>query len=144
MDATLAIQRTIALYGQLLDDLRMLEWGQLFTEDAVWSIPGTTFQGRSAIVEGVRAMEAPVPGYVKHLSFTPTIHFEGEARARAWTDVLCVVRESFEAPWQIATAGRYCDELVGSDAGWQFKVRAADIEPERLPSVPFERSPRLG
>ncbi len=43
MKAILGIQRTVTLYGQLLDDLRMEDWGRLFTDDAVWAMPSFTF-----------------------------------------------------------------------------------------------------
>ena len=81
-----AIGRLIALYGQLLDDLRLDDWGELFTDDAVWRIPGITFEGRAEIKRGVGDMEPPQPGRVKHMSFTPVIDFESGSRARAWTD----------------------------------------------------------
>jgi hypothetical protein len=140
-DAILAIQEVITLYGQLLDDLRMEDWGRLFTDDAVWAMPGFVFEGREAIIKGVRAMEPDRPGTVKHLAFAPVIRFDGKDRARAWTDLLFLTRESFDDPWKIAITGRYCDELVAADAGWQFSLRVADFSPEDIPPVSFERSP---
>src|SRR4051812_41332963 len=140
-DAIHAIQQTIVLYGQLLDDLRMEDWGRLFTDSAIWAMPGFVFEGREAIIKGVRAMEPNRPGYVKHLAFTPVIRFDGTGRARAWTALLFLTRESFDDPWKTAIAGRYCDELVASDAGWQFSLRVADISPDDIPPVSFERSP---
>jgi hypothetical protein len=140
-DAIHAIQQTIVLYGQLLDDLRMEEWGRLFTDAAVWAMPGFVFEGREAIIKGVRAMEPERPGYVKHLAFTPVIRVDGKDRARAWTDLLFLTRDSFDAPWTTAIAGRYCDELVASDGGWQFALRVADIAPDDPPAVFFERGP---
>jgi hypothetical protein len=142
-DAILAIQEVITLYGQLLDDLRMEEWGRLFTEDAVWAMPGFVFEGREAIIKGVRAMEPDRPGTVKHLAFSPVIRFDGKDRARAWTDLLFLTRDGFADPWTVAIAGRYCDELVRSDGGWRFSLRACDIAPDDLPAVAFERGPPL-
>ena len=140
-DAIHAIQETIILYGQLLDDLRMEEWGQLFTDDAVWAMPGFVFEGREAITKGVRAMEPERPGFVKHLAFSPVIRLDGKDRARAWTDLLFLTRDGLEDPWKVAIAGRYCDELVAAEAGWQFALRVADISPDDLPPVAFDRSP---
>ena len=140
-DAIHAIQQTIVLYGQLLDDLRMEDWGRLFTDDAVWAMPGFVFEGRAAIIKGVRAMEPDRPGYVKHLAFTPVIRLDGKDRARAWTDLLFLTREKFDDPWTVAIAGRYCDELVASAGGWRFSLRVADISPDDPPSVSFERGP---
>jgi hypothetical protein len=140
-EAFLAIQRTITLYGQYLDDLRMQEWGALFTADAVWAMPGAVFEGRQAIIEGVRAMEPDRPGLVKHLAYTPTIRFDAENRVHAWTDLLFLTRETFDAPWNIGVAGRYCDELVHIGTGWQFRLRVADLAPHEPPPVPCERGP---
>lgn len=142
-DAIIEIQNTITLYGQLLDDLRMEDWARLFTEDAIWAMPGVVLEGREAIVKGVRAMEPATPGYVKHLAFTPFIRLDGTNRARAWTDLLFLTRDSFDDPWKTAITGRYCDQLVASDAGWQFAVRVADFSPGERPPVSFEPSPPL-
>jgi hypothetical protein len=62
-DAIHAIQQTILLYGQLLDDLRMEEWGRLFTDSAIWAMPGFVFEGREAIIKGVRAIERLQSGF---------------------------------------------------------------------------------
>lgn len=142
LELVLGIERTIALYGQLLDDLRMAEWGRLFTAAAVWAMPGVVLEGRQAIVDGVRAMEPDAPGLVKHLAFTPVIDFADDRRARAWTDLMFMTRDGFAEPWKVALVGRYCDELVRSDAGdWQFSLRVADFDPTRRPAVPFEAFP---
>jgi hypothetical protein len=140
-DAVIAIQNIITLYGQLLDDLRMDEWGELFTENAAWAMPGVLFEGREAIIRGVRAMEPATPGYVKHLAFAPFIRFDGKDRARAWTDLLFLTRDSFDDPWKTAIVGRYCDQLVAGDDGWQFAVRVADFVPGDRPPIAFEPSP---
>jgi hypothetical protein len=144
-DQVLGIQRTITLYGQLLDDLRMAEWGRLFTENAVWAMPGVVLRGRAAIVEGVRRMEPDTPGLVKHLAFTPVTEFVSDVHARAWTDLMFMTRDRFADPWKVALAGRYCDELVRTEDGfWRFSLRVADYDPDNRPSVPFEPSPSAG
>jgi hypothetical protein len=119
------IGRLMTLYGQLLDDLRLQEWGELFTEDATWRIPSVTFEGRAAIVEGVGAMEPPHPGRVKHVSFTPVIDFESETRARAWTDQIVV--NCPEDTWQVVAAGRYHDVVVLDGGRWRFARSEADV-----------------
>jgi hypothetical protein len=134
------IERTIVLYGQLLDDLRMQEWGELFTDDAVWAIPGTAFRGRSAIVAGVRAMEPPAPGSVKHLAFTPVIDLVGEREALAWTDFLALARNAAGA-WELAAAGRYHDRLVASGGRWRFASRVVRIDGAPLPETGMAATP---
>ena len=141
MDPHLSISRTIALYGPLLDDRRFEDWGRLFTEDAIWSMPGATFEGRRAIVEGVGAMEPPITGLVRHLSYTPIVEIDAPDHAFAWTDLMALSRPARDAAWEIAAAGRYCDELVRVEGSWLFKHRTADIDPDERPSPAFLHTP---
>jgi 3-phenylpropionate/cinnamic acid dioxygenase small subunit len=127
MDAHNAIVRTITLYGQLIDDLRLDEWGELFTEDATWSAPGVSFRGRSEIVKGVGAMEPKTKGQVKHLAFTPIIELDGDNRARAWTDLITLAK-SKQGTWSIVSVGRYYDLLEYSDGRWRFANRTCDVD----------------
>ena len=127
MDSAYEIQRVIALYGQLLDDLRLEEWGELFTEDAVWSLPTVSFHGRAEIVKGVGAMEPKERGHIKHVAFTPIIEFESEHRAHTWTDLLALAK-SEQGVWMTAAAGRYYDTLELSGGRWRFKTRICDVE----------------
>lgn len=127
MDSIYEIQRVIALYGQLLDDLRLAEWGELFTEDAVWALPTVSFYGRAEIVKGVGAMEPKERGHIKHIAFTPVIEFETEHRAHAWTDLLALAK-SERGAWIVAAAGRYYDTLEFSHGRWRFKSRMCDVE----------------
>jgi SnoaL-like protein len=127
VDSHYEIARVIALYGQLLDDLRLKEWGELFTEDAVWSLPGVSFRGRTEIVKGVGAMEPKEKGHVKHLTFSPIIDFEGVDRAFAWTD-LQVLTKSGAGAWTIAAVGRYYDSFERAGGRWRFKSRVCDVE----------------
>jgi hypothetical protein len=120
-----AIGRLITLYGQLLDDHRLEEWGDLFTEDAIWRIPSVTFEGRTAIVAGVGAMEPPLPGRVKHLSFSPVIDFESATRARAWTDQVAL--HCPEETWLVVAAGRYHDVVESDGHAWRFASRETDV-----------------
>ena len=140
-DTILAIQRTIGLYGQLLDDLRMEEWGRLFTEDAVWTMPVVRLEGRDRIARGVRKMEPDTPGLVRHLAFVPVIALDGDDAARAWTDFLFLARDSLADPWKLLLAGRYCDILVHDEGNWRFSQRVCDYDPANRPTVPFEPSP---
>jgi hypothetical protein len=140
MDSIHAIQEVITLYGQLLDDLEMARWGELFADESVWAMPGFIFEGRAAIVKGVRAMEPDRPGLVKHLAFSPVIHLDGDC-ARAWTDLMFLSRTAYDAPWLLALTGRYCDEFIAENGVWRFAKRVCDIAPDDPPKVPFERRP---
>jgi hypothetical protein len=120
-----AIGRLLSLYGQLLDDLRLDEWGQLFTEDAIWRILSVTFRGRQDIVKGVGGMEPDHPGFVKHLTFPPVIDFESDTRARVWADQMALTSHS--DGWLVAAAGRYHDVVVLDEGRWRFASREADV-----------------
>ncbi len=122
------IRHTLALYGPLLDDRRFEEWGDLFTEDAEWTIPGFSFKGRAAVVAGVGAMEPPAPGWVKHFSYPPVIQLDSPSTARAWSDLAALVKDPQTGAWSIAAAGRYYDDLEKKGGAWRFKRRQADID----------------
>jgi hypothetical protein len=119
------IGRVITLYGQLLDDHRWSEWGELFTAGATWCSAETTLVTRPAIVDGMRAMQGPRPGPVKHVSFPPVVDVESATSARAWTDFAVMVWH--DDRWRVASAGRYHDHLVVDGDRWRFARRSADI-----------------
>ncbi|MCA9502585.1 MAG: nuclear transport factor 2 family protein [Myxococcales bacterium] len=137
-----AIRRVIALYAQLVDDKRFEEWGQLFTEDAVFVAHGRRIEGRARIVESIAAMLGPIQ--VKHLVASPVVDLVATDRAMAWTDLTSFVRG--EAGVGIATIGRYHDELArGADGTWRLARRelvavGAELPPEVTPS-PGPRPP---
>src|SRR5690606_557224 len=107
-------------------DLRLAEWGELFTEDAVWEYPGIAFRGRAEIVAGVGAMEPTEPRQVRHLAFLPVVDVDGDT-ARAWTDAL-VLANVPDAGWQIVAQGRYHDRLVRDGGRWRFAHRSLDMD----------------
>jgi uncharacterized protein (TIGR02246 family) len=140
MDDAQAIARVVVLYSQLLDDRRMDEWGELFTEDAVWSTPQLTLRGRQGIAQGVGEMQRSLAGNVKHMSFTPSIEIDTSESARAWTDLTVLVRR--DGVWGFSAAGRYYDHFVkGSDGRWRIASRAADINADEKPELPLTPPP---
>jgi uncharacterized protein (TIGR02246 family) len=127
MEAREAISRTIALYGQFLDDRRFEEFGELFAPDGVWAIPGMSLEGRQQIVDVLQELEKGGPGSVKHLSFYPVIVLEGPDRARAWTDLVALVPS--DNGWTVVSTGRYYDTFVCHEGRWQFSMRQAQVFP---------------
>ena len=128
-----AIRRLIAIYGQLLDSKRFREWGELFTEDAVFRVWGATHRGRDAIVQEIGGMQPDAPG--KHVVLQPVIDLDpaDPDRARAWTD-LCALATGPDGV-SIATIGRYHDRLVRSvsDGRWRFAERVIVMGGEDVP-----------
>src|SRR5579859_5135108 len=76
MDDDAAILRLITVYSQLLDDGRWDEWGELFTEDAVFAVWGNVHRGRAEIVEAISGMQPERPG--KHVAFATVVDVAGD------------------------------------------------------------------
>ena len=128
----LAIQRLIAIYAQLLDEGRLDDWGQLFTEDARFSVYGRTYESRATIVAEIGGMVLPPAHPAKHISLVPVIDFTGDGRALAWTDFSGVgTNESGQI--EVGTIGRYHDELVRDGERWRFASRTIVMAGEPLP-----------
>ena len=124
-----AIRRLIALYGQLLDAKRLEDWGQLFAEDATFTVWGRTYRGRAEIVQEIGGMQPDAPG--KHVILQPVIDLIGVTEALAWTDLSAFA--TTERGIEIATIGRYHDRLVRFEDGWRFRARTIVMEGEKLP-----------
>ena len=124
-----AIRRLIAIYAQLIDSRRLAEWGELFTEDAVFQVWGQSWRGRAAIVAGIGGMQPEFPG--KHISLTPVIDLKDTDRAIAWTDLSAF--SSSKDGISIATIGRYHDELVKQGGRWRFARRVVVMAGESPP-----------
>lgn len=124
-----AIRRLMAVYAQLIDSRRLDEWGQLFTEDAVFQVWGQSWRGREAIVAAIGGMQPDWPG--KHVVLTPVIDLHPPDRALVWTDLASF--SSSEDGISIATIGRYHDELVEQDGRWRIERRAVVMAREALP-----------
>jgi uncharacterized protein (TIGR02246 family) len=124
-----AIRRLMAIYAQLLDSKRIAEWGQLFTEDAVFQVWGQSWRGRAAIEAGIGGMQPELPG--KHIVLTPVVDLQGPDRALVWTDLSAFA--SAKDGVSIATIGRYHDELVQQDGRWRIAKRVVVMAGESLP-----------
>ena len=124
-----AIRRLVAIYAQLIDSRRLAEWGELFTEDAVFQVWGQSWRGRAAIVAGIGGMQPEFPG--KHISLIPVIDLKPADRALAWTDLSAFAGGKDGV--SIATIGRYHDELVKQGGRWRFARRVVVMAGESLP-----------
>lgn len=131
MDELEAIRRLLAIYGQLLDSKRIEEWGDLFSEDAIFRVWGETYRGREEIKRKIGGMQPDAPG--KHVVLQPVVDLDGDDRARAWTD-LCALSSGANSI-TIATIGRYHDRLVRSpgDGRWRFQQRVIVMGGEAVP-----------
>jgi 3-phenylpropionate/cinnamic acid dioxygenase small subunit len=126
-----AIRRLIALYGQLLDSKRFAEWGELFTEDAVFQFWGRAIRGREEIVREIGGMQPERPG--KHMPLQPVIDLDpAGGGALAWTD-LAVLYTGEDGRIGVATLGRYHDRLVEQGGRWRFASRVLVLGDEPVP-----------
>ena len=122
----------------IISDLGDLdEWGQLFTEDAVYTASGgMAWEGREAIVESGRERRergTHGPGSTnRHLSGAPLIRFTGPDTAEAQS-YLCMFKDLPDGgdhqgmPTTSPTllvVGYYLDSLRRTDDGWKVSKRA--------------------
>lgn len=127
-----AIRRVLAIYGQLLDSNRIQEWGQLFSEDAIFQVFGECYRGREEIERRIGGMQPDRPG--KHVVLQPVIDLDAPDQARAWTD-LCALSTGEDGSISVATIGRYHDRLTKDPATgrWRIALRAVVMAGEDLP-----------
>ena len=131
MDDLEAIRRLLAIYGQLLDSKRIEEWGQLFSDDAIFRVWGQTYRGREEIEREIGGMQPDLPA--KHLVLQPVIDLDGEGCARAWTDLCAAATQDGEI--KFATIGRYYDRLARDPKSgrWQIARRVLVLGGEEVP-----------
>jgi SnoaL-like domain len=117
------VGRTLALYCQLCDDGRFDEWGELFIEDAQFTVLGRTHHGRGDIQAWIEKAQAPeLRG--KHLLGQSIVDVDsGGGTATGVTDYAFIGRTP-EGGFAITSAGRYHDIFVrGDDGRWRFATR---------------------
>lgn len=114
-----AIRRTLVRYCHLCDDGRFDEFAGLFTEDATFTVMGTTHRGRDEIRGFMQAAQAP-ERRGKHLISEPLIEVDGD-EARCGTDYAFVSRQGDALV--VLSTGRYVDRLVREGDGWSFASR---------------------
>ncbi|HEX8969453.1 MAG TPA: nuclear transport factor 2 family protein [Chloroflexota bacterium] len=119
------VRRLLALYCVYLDDRRYEEWSHLFSDDAVWALGGREYRGPAQIKAYMDNLlrERPLRR-TKHLNTNLIIDLEGGEGGTVSSDFAMLAREG-EAPWTIASFGRYSDRVVrrADGRGWQFTER---------------------
>jgi len=126
-----AIRRLLALYALLLDAKRLPEWGELFTEDAVFLVFGRTLRGRAEIVSAVGSMQPKEA--LKHAVLQPVIDRVDVDRARAWSD-FSVMLAAPDGGVRTTNFATYHDRLRKCDDGrWRIAQRAIVAPGDELP-----------
>jgi 3-phenylpropionate/cinnamic acid dioxygenase small subunit len=112
------IRRTLAAFGQCLDERRFDEWSQLFLEDAVF----LHLRGRATILKFMLGEElATIPElFRKHVTENAIITVDGD-RAHVESDLVLFERLG-EGSW-VFRFGKYLDEMTLHDGRWLFAER---------------------
>lgn len=115
------IQRLIAEYCHRYDDGRSEEFASLFTDDATFTVFGTSHRGRQAIHDNIgRQRPGMAPG--QHVTYNSVIDVgDNMLTARAWTDFLYMTKA--DGGFRTSNAGRYHDRLVREADRWRFASR---------------------
>ncbi|MEE3326380.1 MAG: nuclear transport factor 2 family protein [Myxococcota bacterium] len=127
------IRRLIGLYAQLVDSGRLEEWSHLFCAEASLRVYGQTYHGRQEIREEIGAMQPPPNRAVKHLCAIPVIDLLASDHALVWTDFTAFTMDE-EGQAEVATLGRYYDELKREESGWRIWTRTITLANQPLPS----------
>jgi len=115
------IRRLIAEYCHHYDDKRPTEFAALFTEDARFTVFGTSHSGRQAIHDHIGSQRPGMPPG-QHVTYNSVIEIAADRNyARAWTDFL-YMRKTDDG-YAISNAGRYHDRLVHDPDRWRFHTR---------------------
>ena len=115
------IRRLIAEYCHHYDDGRSDDFAALFSDDATFTVFGTTHCGRQAIRDNIgRQRPGMPPG--QHVTYNSVIDTADDAlTARAWTDFLYMSKT--DEGFRTSNAGRYHDRLVRESDRWRFASR---------------------
>ena len=118
-----AIRQLLVAYCQTCDDGRFEEWSELYTDDATFTVVGTTHRGRAALRAFIEGAQPP-ESRGKHFLSEPSIDVDGDM-ASCVTDYIFLARQ--DTGIAVTSAGRYLDEVVrdrdGSRYGWRFAAR---------------------
>jgi 3-phenylpropionate/cinnamic acid dioxygenase small subunit len=123
--AELEIRNLLARVAQVADHGSLDEYGELFTEDAAWELPGGPRRGRSDILEGARQRRhdgVTGPGSrTRHLISTVSVAVGDRGRATA--DSYWQFWRETDATPALFNMGHYHDTLRLDDGTWRVARR---------------------
>ena len=124
----LAIHRVLARYCHTIDDGAFDEFETLWADDAEFALRGDVTRGRDAIRDAIEAMQPP-ERRGRHLTMNSVVDLDGDA-AHVVSDFLFFGRDPgapAEGTADLRYLGRYHDDFVRTDAGWQFRRREIEF-----------------
>jgi len=118
------VRRTLALYCQFCDEGRFDEWGELFIDDARFTVLGETHVGRDDIKSWISKVQAP-EFRGQHCLGQSLIDVDATGDAASAVTAYTFVNGTPEGGYVITSAGRYHDTFVRSrdDGRWRFATR---------------------
>jgi uncharacterized protein (TIGR02246 family) len=125
------IEELVARYVTSLDTLDADTYANLFTEDAIYDVTGTVYEGRAAIrkiVTDLRESQARsrangvTPAALYHVMSNTSIELVSATEARH-TSYAQTVRAAEGGEFIVGFMGRYEDVIVKRDGRWQIQSR---------------------
>jgi uncharacterized protein (TIGR02246 family) len=125
------IEELVARYVTSLDTLDADTYAKLFTEDAVYDVAGTVYEGRAAIrgivtdLQAARARDEDAgmtSAALYHVMSNTSIEIIDATRARH-TSYAQTVRAAEGGQFIVGFMGRYEDMIVKRDGRWQILSR---------------------
>ncbi len=148
VETRLDVLALYADYAACLDEARMDEWPDFFTEDAHYrlvprenhdrGLPLATVDlvGQGMLkdrIYGVTSTLFHAPYYQRHVVGPVRIRGEVEGEIRAEASYL-VVRTKRDQPSEVFNAGRYVDRIVRTAAGLRFREKICVFDSELIPN----------
>jgi anthranilate 1,2-dioxygenase small subunit len=145
----LEIERLYTAYAHCLDDDRLEEWPEFFTEDCTYRVTSAEnyeaglplgiiyATSRNMLVDRVMALRRAniyEPQRYRHL--IAAIRIEGAERDTldAVANFL-VMRTMQDGAMTLFAAGRYIDRLVHADAGWKFADKQVVLDSRQIDTL---------
>ena len=144
-----AVDEFNARYGKLLDENRLEEWIELFTEDAMYTVIAReaherglpmgvmSCEGRNMFIDRVVATRKTLifaPRYLRHIVSRAVVASFSENILSAEASYV-VFQTQVEKPTEIFQCGRYSDEFVVRDGGLRLRKRLCIYDSTIIPNA---------
>src|SRR5262249_17861800 len=114
------VRNLLARYAHTLDARAADDFAALFADNAVFTVPGRTFEGSAGARSFAAALKDSPPG--KHVTINSALAREADGSYTAVSDFMLLKREG--QAWSVGLVWHYHDVLVRNAAGrWQFQKR---------------------